>query len=230
MNEQQSKLKKALLAKVSVEKTAGIGSSIGKALKGLKGGGSGAKKLDQGTIKDLAKELASQSKKLKDAEASGLFGTKWKKDYFTKNKGIKNLIENTAVLTGAGLAIGGASAGISAGLDAAGNPIRKGIMRKRMMKKNPDLASANTKDVKSAFNTLFRFSPEMAADPNVAGAFVRKGLEFKDVGIQSSDVKTLTDIQRAVGDRKRSKAVKGIMSAEQLSSMKNLTDSGISGK
>lgn len=48
---------------------------------------------------------------------------------------------------------------------------------KGMVETNPDLAKADSKLVQRTFNTLHTFNPQYAADPMVAGAFVRSIVE-----------------------------------------------------
>ena len=148
------------------------------------------------------------------------------KKFVVKNTSprVRRLAGNMALLAGAAgiLSAGGTVA--SRALDATGDPIKRGVFRKKMMKRYPKLKTEDPKAVKSVFNTLYRFSPEMASDPGVAGAFVQKGLEFKDVGIQPTDVKILSDIQSAVTNRKSRRAVKSMFAPGDLSSMHTIAN------
>lgn len=101
------------------------------------------------------------------------------------------------------LMFGGGAAGLTAGIkgvealsDSITKPIKKRSAFKGMMADNPGLSKESPKDVKRVFNTLFRFNPKMAADPLVAGSFMKRTLQFKDEGIQPVDVKTLTEVGR----------------------------------
>ena len=56
----------------------------------------------------------------------------------------------------------------------------------------PELRRANQAKVRRNFDTLFRFAPEMAMDPNVAASFVRNTLEYDVI-----DHRTVMDLIQA---------------------------------
>ena len=109
----------------------------------------------------------------------------------------KDTIGRRALMFGAGAAgLAGGIKGVESLSEGIANPIRKRSAFNSMMEDNPSLKREDQKDVKRVFNTLYRFNPKMAADPLVAGSFMKRTLQFKDEGIQPVDVKTLTEIGR----------------------------------
>lgn len=97
---------------------------------------------------------------------------------------------------------GGAAAGVGATVatgiafslagdmyDSLKRGITKGRNYKAMLRDNPDLAEMPASDVQRAFSTLHRFNPDFAADPTVAGSFVRRQANFLEF-----DPKQLTDL------------------------------------
>jgi len=109
------------------------------------------------------------------------------------------VLEKTAIMTDPtkmktllGLLAGGGAIGIGSGLAAtAYNKISKGIETrqlaaqkpkyyKAMIEANPDLGSSevSARDVQKHFNTLFKFNPQYASDPVVAGTYVTNSLEM----------------------------------------------------
>lgn len=115
----------------------------------------------------------------------------------------KRVLENAAVFGGAGLLLSGGTAAAGALADAVKDPIKKRVGKNRMMRENPWLRHEDNKTVDKYYNTLYRFAPAMAMDPLVSGSFMKKQLEYKDVGIQPTDVNTLANIQKAVGQAKQ---------------------------
>ena len=55
---------------------------------------------------------------------------------------------------------------------------------------------------RSIFNTLVHFAPEVATDHNAANAFIRKMLAYNDTGINTDEVKNLSEITRNLRDSK----------------------------
>lgn len=126
------------------------------------------------------------------------------------------LMELNGILKEAGLAgrFGNAMAGIGTSVGAgiayslAGDmydALRRGITKNRnykdMMNQNPDLDEMPAKDVQRAFSSLHRFNPEFAADPTVAGSFVRKQVQLAEFDPQMitnlvSARKNLSDIKK----------------------------------
>lgn len=104
-------------------------------------------------------------------------------------------------------AFGAGAAGIAGGI-AVVDALRSGLSSKisdkkqfsNVMKENPTLEK-DREHAKKVFKTLKRFNPEMAADPLVAGSFLKRSLQYKDEGIQPMDVKTLTEIGKNMRDR-----------------------------
>lgn len=136
-----------------------------------------------------------------------------------KNFG-KDTLGRKVLTFGAGAAgIAGGIKGIEALGDAAIKPLQKRKAFNNMMEDNPGLKKEKPKDVKRVFNTLFRFNPKMAADPLVAGSFMKRTLQFKEEGIQPVDVKTLTEVGRNMSSNKASNS---LLSAAFLGGAKDL--------
>ena len=77
-------------------------------------------------------------------------------------------------------AAGAAIAGAGVGVGALYHAITKGRNFRKMLEFNEDLAErhqGNPKYVNAAFSTLHRMNPSFAADPMVAGAYVRQMVE-----------------------------------------------------
>lgn len=102
---------------------------------------------------------------------------------------------------------GAGAAGIAGGV-ALVDALREGLSKKvshgkqfsNVMKENPSL-ERDREHAQKVFKTLQRFNPEMAADPLVAGSFLKRSIQYKDEGIQPMDVKTLTEIGKNMRDR-----------------------------
>jgi hypothetical protein len=101
-----------------------------------------------------------------------------------------------------GLALGTGAMAASRGIEAITEPLEKKRSFNEMMKENPGLKREDKDVVRKSFNTLHTFNPMMAKDPTVAGAFVRRSVAFKDEGIQSADIKTLSEIRKNLSSLK----------------------------
>lgn len=116
----------------------------------------------------------------------------------------KDILWRAGVLGGAGLVIGTGA--------AAGNAIKdniQGRMNHReglrdMLARNPVLKKADQTEVKSIYGTLFNLARPLAMDPNVSGAFVKRQLEYGDVGIQLPDAAMMIKADKDHGDARRS--------------------------
>jgi hypothetical protein len=103
-----------------------------------------------------------------------------------------------------------ATAGISMA-GAAGDAIGNKLLQNKINKSKEDVLSApkdsiigaNRLKAEQAFSTLENFAPHIAADPHTARAFVTKIVAYspdKDgpLGIQTSDIRELADIERSI--------------------------------
>jgi len=97
---------------------------------------------------------------------------------------------------GAGLTAGGTIA--AGGVEKITDVLSKPIHMQSMMEQNPDLVKYPKKDVETYFNTLQRFSPLMAADPLVSGSWMRKALQYRDVGIDPRSARELIEASTAL--------------------------------
>ncbi len=123
-----------------------------------------------------------------EKRAARISGPPKLKDAFTRAGG--------AALAGAALVAGGAA---GAGLyESIRSKLSEGRRFKAMLKENPDLRDKPERDVKKMFNIVHDISPDLTRSPVVAGAFVRKAMEYKDVGVAPASVKELADINLAL--------------------------------
>lgn len=121
------------------------------------------------------------------------------------SKGLKTVFGNQLARRlgtfGAGAA--GIAGGVAA-VDALRDALTKKVSQRKqfsaVLKENPALAKDKEHAMK-VFKTLRRFNPEMAADPLVAGSFLKRSIQYKDEGIQPMDVKVLTEIGKNMRDR-----------------------------
>jgi len=96
---------------------------------------------------------------------------------------------------GFGAAVMAGGAGAAAGYDKLHRSLTEGSRYKAMLKSNPDLRDKPKGEVREVFDIVHEYSPDLTKHPAVAGSFVRKALEYKDVGISPASVKELVDIQ-----------------------------------
>ena len=73
----------------------------------------------------------------------------------------------------------------SQGYDALRRAMTKGRDFKAMMAVNPELKKIDAATVQKHFSVLHRFSPELAADPTVAAAWIKQTAQFDEVGMNS---------------------------------------------
>jgi len=102
----------------------------------------------------------------------------------------------------AGVAIGAGGAAAQTGYKGVKDPLMRNVGFKRMMREegNQWMQNESAGKLKKLHKTLYSFSPKMALDPLVSGAFMKKQLEFEDVGIQQNDLATIANIEKAVRD------------------------------
>lgn len=141
--------------------------------------------------------------------ATLMLGSKLKDHLAPKPSILKTVFARNGPLThalGYGLgaaAIGGSVFGVKKLHEHATEPGKRDAAFKMMKTENPALG--HDAHVRKSFDTLWRFNPDMAKDPLVAGTFVRRAMAFKDEGIQSQDVKTLTEVRKNLADAKSKK-------------------------
>jgi hypothetical protein len=98
---------------------------------------------------------------------------------------------------------------VAAGIGAGGYLAARGTSalyskmteRKRfnkMLEKNPDLKAYPKEEVQEFFTIVHDYSPELTKSPLVAGAFVRKNMEYKDLGVSPASIKELVDISKNI--------------------------------
>lgn len=103
----------------------------------------------------------------------------------------------------AGAALGGGAMLANKAFTMAHEPREKRNAFAVMMAEHPHLKHEDPKTVTRSFNTLWHFNQDVAKDPTTAASFVRRAAMFKDEGIQANDVKTLTDIRKALSDARK---------------------------
>ena len=115
----------------------------------------------------------------------------------------RNVLRNALIFGGAGALIGGGAAAANEIGSAITDPLKKRVGLKRMYRDNAFLNREDPKTVSKYYDTLYRFSPSMAMDPLASGSFMKKQLEFKDIGIQPTDIQTVSNIEKAVRDQQQ---------------------------
>ena len=147
----------------------------------------------------------------------------------TVGEGFKRALGLGLGLGGAGLAIGAGAAAASSGCEnLLRDPIKKKVGIKRMYRENDWLGNENPSSVKKLFNTLYTFSPRIAMDPLTSGAFMKRQLEYSDVGIQPTDIQTIANIEKAVQDRGQNEIIRSAFSGGSIGSMSGLQSSSLS--
>lgn len=103
------------------------------------------------------------------------------------SKNLKEALTSAGILALTGGIVGaGANLAVGAERGMVG-AIKKHVGYRDMLKRNPELAKEQSGDVKSYYDTLHTLSPTMASDPNISGAFVKRQLEYRDMGVQPTD-------------------------------------------
>lgn len=85
------------------------------------------------------------------------------------------------------------------GVGAAKDKIQKARAYKNMVNENPSLQHVDPNVTQKAFNTLYRFNPEYAGDPMVAGTFVRNVADQERLDIGT--VNSLVQARRNLADK-----------------------------
>jgi hypothetical protein len=116
--------------------------------------------------------------------------------------------KKVGLLSAGAIAATGAISAADSAWEAAVDPVLRAVRLRRTVKENPWLAEHDKGDVKKFFNTLHRFNPHMAADPLVAGSWLKKSLAYKDVGVQTGDVAAMVDISKKLSDRRSNSAIR----------------------
>lgn len=110
-----------------------------------------------------------------------------------------------ATTAGKVVGYGGTGAVGLAATDAVGDGLENRKRResskkgfKSMLKENPDIAKIDAVKVRRSFKTLNRLAPDLAKDPQISGAFVRRAAgEFSELGIDPKTAKDLLDTQNS---------------------------------
>ena len=137
-------------------------------------------------------------------------------------KSLNPVFKNALLLGSAGALIGGGAAAAQGLGSAIADPLRKRVGYNRMMRENQFLKDENPDAVGKIYNTLYRFSPTMAMDPLVSGSFMKKQLEFQDIGVQPNDLQTISNIEKAVQDKAKTEIIRSAFSPQSMSSTMEL--------
>ena len=90
--------------------------------------------------------------------------------------------------------------------EAVKRGLTKGHHYKNMLEENPDLrGKAKAPFVRRHFNTLHKFNPEYASDPNVAGSYIRQNLT-----LESDDISAIHSLVRARRDIQGARQLQGV--------------------
>jgi hypothetical protein len=106
----------------------------------------------------------------------------------------KGLVHGSTVAALLGLTYGAAHAG-----EKAYGLLSERVRLKKLLERNPDLKDKSPKDVKEMFKIIHDYSPSLTKHPAVAGSFVRRALEVKDIGVAPASIKELADIHGSIG-------------------------------
>jgi len=130
------------------------------------------------------------------------------------------------------LGFGAVAAGLGAGAAAATggasylhNRISNEKHYNDALKNNPGLKEHKDEDLRAAFKSLSKFSPDLASDPLAAGAFLRRSMMFKEEGLQPTDIKTLVDTRKLLSEARKNEHAGSLLTdmfgkpAQTLSSM-----------
>ena len=135
---------------------------------------------------------------------------------------LKDIMQNAAVLSAAGVGLAGGVKALDTVLDKGPDPLKRRMGYAKMIGEAPELEKKYGKgNVKRYYNTLYRFSERTATDPVAAAAWMKRSLQYKDVGPQTSDIKGLSDIEKSVRTSKR-KAVTDALAPSSLASLSSL--------
>jgi len=118
---------------------------------------------------------------------------------------LKNALMYTALGSAAAFGIPMAANLLGRGAAAVSNAAMKPIRYRRMMKEHPELGDIDQKTVRRGFDTLNRFSPDLAADPNVASAFIHQQAVHSLLGPDVA--RSLVGTQKQYTDQRRSSAL-----------------------
>jgi len=158
------------------------------------------------SISDIRQKVKeAEARVLKEKEASIWGSVKGGVDSvrnLAKSRSMADAMRQGLMLGGASAALTGGAALASGLTNVIGGALQKKVGIRRMYRENAWLDKEDKKDVEKFYSTLHRFAPSMAMDPLVSGSFMKKQLEFKDIGVQPNDLQTIANIERAQRDAK----------------------------
>ena len=180
-------------------------------------------------LKNLLKEKLAATKESGNSKEASAFTSLFRLGGQAAAKGrsagasISPVFKNALLLGGAGALIGGGAAAAQTMGSAIADPLKKRVGYKRMLRENEFLRHEDPTSVNKYYSTLYRFSPTMAMDPLVAGSFMKKQLEFQDVGVQPGDLQTISNIEKAVRDKAQGEIIRSAFQPGAMSDVMDLT-------
>jgi len=99
-----------------------------------------------------------------------------------------------SAIVGGGMTLG--SRAMQSAYSGVKDTIQKSQAYDSMLEATPELHDANPDLVQKGFNTLFRFNPEFAKDPLVAGTFVKNVVDQERINL--GDVRSLVDARKSM--------------------------------
>ena len=139
-----------------------------------------------------------------------------------KKKHLKRMLRNSALLGGAGVTLAAGVKALDFVADKGPDPIKRSVGYGKMTREAPKLEKTHgTRNVRKYYNTLYHFSERTAMDPVAAAAWMKRSLQYKDIGPQTTDLKGLTDIEKASRQYKR-KPFADSLSPGSLGALSNL--------
>jgi hypothetical protein len=176
--------------------------------------------MSENKLRDLLLEKVASKKKEARFGLGGLMSLGGRVK--ATGQSINPVFRNALLLGGAGALIGGGAAAAQNIGSAIADPLKKRVGYKRMLRENDYLQREDPSAVGKIYDTLFRFSPTMAMDPLVSGSFMKKQLEFQDVGVQPNDLQTISNIEKAVKDRAQHEIIRSAFNPGNLANTMDL--------
>ena len=121
-----------------------------------------------------------------------------KKLAFAKSLTLKGVGSKALTYGGIGAAFTAGGAMAASAYESLSKELTRRTRFNAMLAKNPDLRKMNKEHVKDMFDIVHEYSSDLTKSPAVSGAFVRKAMDFRDVGVAPSSIKELVDINASL--------------------------------
>jgi len=132
---------------------------------------------DEGKYKDMAAAVGNLTK----AEAGTPLG----------------ILRNVGITAGLGAGIGAGAYGLGKGFELLHRKITERRNFRKMLEAHPDLQKHEDK-ARDAFKTMHKYAPDLTDSPQVAGAFVKRVLEYPEAGIAPATIRELVETQKGI--------------------------------